>query len=299
MKRFVSKSLGIFLLLGALTSESDFARAIINGTEVSEESPYAKATILVIRKGYPAICTGVLITPNIALTAAHCIFARKGNDARRVADSDIFLAFGIHPVLGTAPVRRSDAVVVHHTFTLSDGITNDRKELKRISGEVDIAAVRFLGGLPKGATVARIADEHDLRTAALTVVGYGRTDGYLNDKNVLNSMGTLRAYTYPALKLTTKSQISIGQSAGGGCNGDSGGPAFLPASSGQPVVVGLHSRGLTHEVGADNRKALRHDFCTGKGAKAFMTNLIPLNAWIKAQVEALRYDKTTERSLAR
>lgn len=267
------------------------AKAIVNGVDVLEGHPHAKATVYITRRGDSFKCSGVLITDNIALTAAHCMFKKTGDGTERIFSGDIIVVFGVQPRPGKAQIRRSDAIVLHQNFKPLLKPTSDPRQLKRMSGEVDLALVRFLGSRPPGTQVARIADIKDIGRSSLTVVGYGRADGFINDKSVSPTAGTMREFTFPRMRIDKSLQIIVDQTKGGACNGDSGAPVFLDSKKDDLIVVGIYSRGTTKEVGADNRAALRHNFCTGRGAKGMFTNLVPLNEWINSQIEALRYDR--------
>lgn len=178
-----------------------------------------------------SVCTAVLVSPRVLLTAAHCV-----DPAFRGATTVMVRATNRANIAGLMQSDMIDVTTItrHPMWNPADTASDD-----------DLAGL-LLATAP-GASVAPL-----LRTfpaspigLSLQIVGYGRTsvaDG--------TSTGTRRTVTLP-LTGTTPLTFQYGSDGVAGiCAGDSGGPSFLGTS-----VAGLHSRseGSNCGLGVDMR----------------------------------------------
>ena len=194
--------------------------------------------------GSAAICSAVLISPRVLLTAAHCVEP------------------ALHPSATTVSVRgtnkpddkglqSTDFIAVttvqqHPQWNASGGTSSyDLACLLLASAPTATPAV-LLRALPAGGLVGK----------SVRVVGYGRTTAANDDS------GTRRSGT-AAVTSVTADVLELGVEATSGvCNGDSGGPSLLIGSDSIERVAGIHSSTSSSSCGAgtDMRVDARLDF---------------------------------------
>jgi len=171
------------------------------GGATHPDAAIARHVVLVV--GASSLCTGVIIAPDLVLTAAHCVLA---NGKYRLISFE-----SRHPA--AKPVAR---VVPHPQFALG-------------SDAPDLALVKLTTPSPNLSPVAfserRVPPSVGER---FLVAGFG-----VAAQGVRRTAGTLRAATLVVTDRPSSQQLSLvdpkklGESAGlGVCNGDSGGPVF-------------------------------------------------------------------------
>ncbi|MFO0728945.1 MAG: trypsin-like serine protease [Myxococcota bacterium] len=159
-------------------------------------------------------CTAALIAPDVALTAAHCVFDLDG--ARVPASS---LIFGLdEEVLEVASVS------LNH-YAPGTSAWND----------LAVLALRDASSVSP-MPIAHSAPETGAR---LTVVGYGVTRA--TGAHTGTGGGTRRSTTVVLGELRTR-ELAYSSELRGACYGDSGGP-ILARLGGREVIVGVTSRG--------------------------------------------------------
>jgi endonuclease G, mitochondrial len=180
-------------------------------------------------------CTGVLVAPQVVLTAAHCTAAitrvfLRGNNVRQLGANSVVV-----------PVRRA---VVHPQYREHPWNENDINVL--------------ILDRPAGVAPVPIATLEQLRAAEqVRLVGFGYNDpmlptGFGQKRQVSVDMGFLRvepdetdlAELEQLLGFHASYEFTAGRKGLGrdSCNGDSGGPAYLLAPDGSRAVAGLTSR---------------------------------------------------------
>jgi len=177
--------------------------------------------------GWSVGCTGVLVAPDVVLTAGHCIGG--------ITD--------VH--LGTNDYTRGGEVIevdreVEYTNSWS---TYDIGVL--ILSEESSYEPRMIA---QGCVVEDIRDD-----AEVQIVGYGATDIWGNEygSKLMEAQTTINDHDCSELQTGCNSSVSPGGeiSAGGGgvdaCYGDSGGPLYLLTDHGD-YVVGLTSRSYSN-----------------------------------------------------
>jgi hypothetical protein len=192
------------------------------------------------------LCTGTLISPDLVLTAAHCILPQLlGASSQEQVTSQtqvIFDADNLYGGSGTA--RRVTATIPHPNFT-TNGL-----------GDNDIGLIRLQSPVTDR-TPTPINRLHDDAAVGISVtqVGYGATQ--------VGGQGAGRLFALDAKPTTSCSTfgasdaklLCFSQSNGEGkCQGDSGGPSFATIG-GVERVVGVTSFGdqSCAQFGADTR----------------------------------------------
>jgi Trypsin len=206
-------------------------RPIIDGVE--DTNPAHKAVVaLAWGSGPDNFCSGTLITPDVVLTAAHCV------DKVSVTLLEVFFGNDVDQ-----PGERRGAVeIAHHPLWDSENLYHG----------YDLGLVRLASPAPADATpIAHLPAGLGLtatdESTALEFVGFGRTEtntsglkltamaiigGICDGPDPCPYLGTMvapGAFGYP-------------MDEGGPCKGDSGGPAFL-WRNGQEYVAGVTSYG--------------------------------------------------------
>lgn len=164
-----------------------------------------------------SICSAVLVSPRVLLTAAHCV-----DPAFRGASSVSIRAMNKPDVVNLMQSETIEVTTVsrHPQWNPSDQ-----------ESAFDFAAL-LLERAPVGVTPSLLARGAPVNGAMLRVVGYGRAGA--NDGA---SSGVRRAVTTPITQVSA-AEFEFGTNGGVGiCAGDSGGPSFIGNT-----VVGIHSR---------------------------------------------------------
>ncbi|MBS7589309.1 trypsin-like serine protease [Ancylobacter defluvii] len=246
LKRPVPKrALGLRLALAAVLAGVAAPASAIVGGRPADEATKAQTALIVSTRG--ASCTGVVISPQVLLTAAHCV--QPAANYAAVA----FEASGPRLI----EVSR---VALHPRF--------DPASFETRRPTPDLALVRLSAPLPASFRPARLSDEPALpaRRTAFTLAGYGVVkdgDG--------KSAGTLRVVSLPSIGTTGGIMIRLSDGASkGGCTGDSGGPVFLDGT-----VAGII--GWSTAAGG----------ARGCGGVTGATLVGPQRAWIDATARAL------------
>lgn len=267
--------------------------AIMGGTLVGVQEALYSGIVGIYDQKDKGFCTGSLISPNLVLTAAHCVQTKP---------SRLKIVFGLN----------LDAIMWSHEPDIFQEFTRSVISFKvhdaynpmeqKQSDWGDIAIIKFAGSLPQGyRPVPLLRDDSILkRGLAITVAGYGvsRVDvAPVEAKKVPNidqaiqygevlcdddrtrsncvqvemsGDGDLRQ-TGAFVSSVQETEFRLDESKGHGtCSGDSGGPAYVE-QKGQYYLVGITSRGSP--------------LCDGIG---IYTNAVYYSHWIAQVVKQLQ-----------
>lgn len=224
---------------------------LLAGEVLKSEQKYPAQRAVVIfqtldKNGIPgSSCTAVLIAPNVALTAAHCL---------QTAFVSFRMAFALETTAVNIKYLPGHKFVVHPlNRSINPEIVFEFKnppytQKTPFRLRYDLALVSFKGKVPKGYRPAKIDTDKGADRSGESIYAYGygnRQHPYQVDSSQLGTLlyGSLTRgkmqidsdfHRFEDFYLTSESSETQV------CNGDSGGPQFL-ANAKEPTVVGIHS----------------------------------------------------------
>ncbi|MBU1241131.1 trypsin-like serine protease, partial [Myxococcota bacterium] len=243
-------SLFILTSLMACTGEisvSSSSKPIINGT-VDNVALHDAVPFVYNTAGFA--CGGTLISPNVLMTAAHCVTYENSTTPYAPGYFQVYFCRDLNNC--NPDVRERGVIEVYRHPSYSPSNTSYDFALLRLDAPAP-GDVQVIPPLPSSMGL----DSSDAGMA-ITFVGFGLTDGY-DDTSTSEvrmqftgsiagvchtSGGCSLGSGYYAQNLT----IYTSQSAGGTCQGDSGGPGLV-SLSGTTYVAGITSYGYSNCTG--------------------------------------------------
>lgn len=231
--------ISILMMLGILpfsceTLDDEFSfeaqdvQSIVGGENTNYEK-WKSVIALVHQQGmYASICTGTFISPQVILTAGHCVYyPQEGIDA--VAEPSSL------KVLGGSNIFRFSKVVNFPKIEKVVKHSSWRGNLN-VAAAVDLAMVKLEKPVPG-------IQSHPVRSSRLSQYTEGTIVGYGLAGSDENSSGIHRAGDTTVLRVF-QSYVELGDPSGT-CQGDSGGP-FFTTENGKDVVSGVTSFGVSN-----------------------------------------------------
>lgn len=185
---------------------------ILGGVPVNEQDSFAQH-IVGLEISASIFCTGVLISKNIVLTAAHCTGASV--DPRLVT-----IVFGMDLTKNLERRKVLGGVTTEKWPTLTEEVISQPKESWN-----DLALLKFEGEAPSGYQPVRILSNFSKAISGTDILisGYGLTS--MPETQTLNLMKAVVKLTDP---LFNNTEFLLAHYEGkGACHGDSGGPALV------------------------------------------------------------------------
>jgi hypothetical protein len=216
---------GFAVCLAALVAPFASARALV-GAEPDSRFADRVAMVLIRGGGEAGFCTGLVLSPRILLTAAHCL--------RPLRD----MAVHYRDAAGAPVIIPVDAAIAHPLYRA------DAIQARALS--IDLALIRTARPLPPRFTPAPIAEGGPPPVGTRAIVsGYGAAR-----ENDWPSGGTLRSVTLAVREPASNVLIWAADPAGraaGACSGDSGAPIWSADGTRAIAIVawaqGPHGRG--------------------------------------------------------
>ncbi|MGI5865233.1 MAG: S1 family peptidase [Myxococcales bacterium] len=213
------------------------SKPIVNGT-IDNLPSHAAVVYLDLGMG---ACTGTLITPEVVLTAAHCLVNDYG---RPISPSQVRVGFGTY--ISSLQYRTVRELRLHSGYS-SSGYSNDIGLLRLSQPVTDVPPIP---ALPEHLAIT----QEDINSTVFTYSGYGVVDAtnpWWPEPATSRMKVTDLIDCYCDGARCTSTQCTSGgapntfcydQQPGGPCSGDSGGPAFI-TRDGVEYVAGVTSYG--------------------------------------------------------
>jgi hypothetical protein len=231
------------------------AHAIVNGSRDGDAHSYVGALTVEYGGARALACTGVLVSPTVVVTAAHCtaMLEQLGYEQADVTFSSDIGDGTDFPCALVDCVVEPDASTLHtgtiHTNPAFNGNTTgvDSHDVGVVTFDEPITGITP-AKLPAAAQLDAMAAHGNLSRTSFTDVGYG-WHSVLNGTDEGMFDGVRRAATASERSLTT-SDIWLSNNAalglGGGCDHDSGSPTMLGGDVAVAVLSGVDGQCHTY-----------------------------------------------------
>lgn len=226
-------SLGLLMACQAAEEDTEEGSGAIQGGSSDTEHKFAVG----IKLASGGVCSGVLIAPNLVMTAQHCVSGAEGSKKAVDCKNDTFLE---------RPVDAPDVIVTTDTklpgkkqYKVSNVVVPESREMCN----ADIALLVLTSNISdREATPAtpKLADMS--KTGKIAAIGYGRSASAKEDSG---ERRIKKGISIKCVPTDTKKCDGTGDreyiTAGGVCEGDSGSGSFL-LDDDKATVTGILAR---------------------------------------------------------
>lgn len=234
------RALAVLTVVAAALTLTAAADAILGGSLDSGRHPAAGALLVPSADGLVPECSGVLVSPRVFLTAAHCTNAALADGGAYVVFGDSLDPATWQPMHGTAV---SDPAYGHDAADPADlGVV--------LLDRAAPVAPATIGDAPGGGEVESVGYGYSGRTG-------NKSFSYDGARHAVSL--PISSETATLLRLSSHDGAAL-------CFGDSGGPQYLPGSS---TVVSVTSGG--NGICGGNATATRLDSAT---AQSFLSRYL-------------------------
>lgn len=240
-------------------SPHDGGNSIIGGQAATADEAITRSTVALVTAKNDILkeqCSGTLISPNLILTAAHCVEGLR--------PSNIWIHFGetLPRPFYLNQLAQIQDFIAHPQFAPTPDKSTELN---------DVALILLKQDAPNGFEPVKVKEGASVNVGdTLLLAGFG----YVNDQNKTRAKG-LNYARVPVAK-RWQSLLVLDQTNGSGaCNIDSGGPAYIETTQGL-VVTGItrgahnkspHCHGFTEYSNATYLKSFILDSARELGAE--------------------------------
>lgn len=195
-----------------------FRDGIVGGEKVTAANPRKNHVVLLWMtesSGRQSICTGVLITKRIVLTAAHCADAAS---LKAFFSPSVYCSEGMNKNL----IYDVEKVLLHPQW-IKDIQTQKVGALEQANS--DLALVKLSTNAPFPYSPIGLGTPQEItKSSEILQIGYGRTH---TQDSQLPELREIFKKSADINHLDYSHYLVVNQSNGGGCPGDSGGPLMI------------------------------------------------------------------------
>jgi secreted trypsin-like serine protease len=271
-------------------------QSILRGTTVSSNGPLAKSVVLIAQdivyeNGQPfffGICTGLIISKRVVLTAAHCLDHGSKN-------TKIILNPTPRENLQANEIFRVIKAKKHPTYELRNAVTQNPliiESFEETLGYNDVALLVTDRDFPqdKATPYNLMPTVQNTKPETALIAGFGKTTTAKETENFdfKSINGSLKqAYVTLNDESFLSGRILLTQkSEGGVCKGDSGAPLFVNEGGSRKLfamAIGVFSK--ISQLDSDLNSVLLENECAGFGVYLILG---PLQQWIITTEQQLR-----------
>ena len=256
---------------------------VVHGVQADRGQWPSAVSLSIVKEGGRAasLCAGTVIDSRWVLTAAHCIFDTPGGGVKSVR---AVTAFAKSNLPRQGEVRRIKSLIAHPGFR---DLPRTGRASKGLVNDIALLELETPTTAPRQKLLAQAGQSTGLAAGTVaTVIGWGvstprRPDEQSESKHVSKTL--LRAdvpivdrsacdafLAFPG-DVSTDPVFCAGDARGGPdtCNGDSGGPIFVPGHAGEPLQAGVVSWG---------------DGCAHPGTYGAYASIAHFEAWVRERV---------------
>lgn len=196
---------------------------IFGGEPAKQGDPLASYTAALVKADGELVCSAVLISPQVLVTAAHCLLPE-------IMAGDLQVVFGLETKTGKKHPVKAYAIHPHYNPALAGSTKRS---------QYDIGLVAMAQPAPETYPVTMLSSNFGIEPYATVVkiAGYGFTDVGNKDMGILRFAPT----NLSGDSERTQEVFIDGFRLTNACGGDSGGPALVLGEDNQVYLLGVAS----------------------------------------------------------